>query len=162
MGMHDTGSVRSKMILMAVATTIVALLSAAVAMIVVDVRTFQKVWVDDLTTQADIVADVAAPAVSFNDTAAAARSLGVLRVRPQILSGAIYTNSGQRFATYAKTGAETRFPARPEAAGYRIEQGNWWCSARSSKMASRSAPSTCARASACSTACSATAPSSAA
>ena len=123
MSMHDTNSVRSKLILMAVATTIVALLSAAVAMLAVDVRTFQQVWVDDLTTQADIMADVTAPAVSFNDAAAATRNLSVLRVRPQILAGAIYTNSGQRFATYASAGAERRFPASPEAAGYRIERG---------------------------------------
>ena len=123
MGMHDTGSVRSKLILMAVATTIVALLTAAIAMIVVDARTFQRVWIDDLSTQADIVADVAAPAVSFNDSSAAARSLAVLRVRPQIMAAAIYTNSGQRFATYAKAGTEASFPARPEAAGHRMESG---------------------------------------
>src|SRR5690606_7276859 len=67
MSIHDTGSVRSKLILMAVATTVVALLSAAIAMILVDLRTFQRVWVDDLSTQADIVANVAAPALSFND-----------------------------------------------------------------------------------------------
>ncbi|WP_313034812.1 CHASE sensor domain-containing protein, partial [Massilia alkalitolerans] len=96
MGMHDTGSVRSKLILMAVATTIVALLTAAIAMIVVDARSFQRVWIDDLSTQADIVADVAAPAVSFNDSSAAERSLAVLRVRPQIMAAAIYTNRGQR------------------------------------------------------------------
>ncbi len=123
MGMHDTNSVRSKLILMAVATTIVALLSAAIAMLVVDVRTFQKVWVDDLTTQADIIADVTAPAVSFNDAAAATRNLSVLRVRPQIVAGAIYTNSGQRFATYATPGTQQAFPSRPEAAGFRIERG---------------------------------------
>ncbi|UVW26864.1 ATP-binding protein [Massilia sp. H6] len=121
--MHDTNSVRSKLILMAVATTIVALLSAAVAMLAVDVRTFQKVWVDDLTTQADILADVTAPAVSFNDAAAATRNLSVLRVRPQIVAGAIYTNSGKRFATYARAGAERSIPARPGAVGYRIERG---------------------------------------
>ncbi|KFC74419.1 ATP-binding protein [Massilia sp. LC238] len=123
MGMHDTGSVRSKLILMAVATTIVALLTAAIAMIVVDARSFQRVWIDDLSTQADIVADVAAPAVSFNDSSAAERSLAVLRVRPQIMAAAIYTNSGQRFATYAKAGTEASFPARPEAAGHRMESG---------------------------------------
>ena len=123
MGMHDTGSVRSKLILMAVATTIVALLTAAIAMIVVDARSFQRVWIDDLGTQADIVADVAAPAVSFNDSSAAERSLAVLRVRPQIVAAAIYTNGGQRFATYAKAGTDAVFPARSEAAGHRIERG---------------------------------------
>ncbi|GAB3378639.1 hybrid sensor histidine kinase/response regulator [Massilia agri] len=123
MSTHDTGSVRSKLILMAVATTIVALLTAFVAMLVVDARSAQRVWIDDLATQADIIANVAAPAVSFNDSASAARNLAVLRVRPQIMAGAIYTNSGQRFATWSREGAGASFPARPEAAGHRIERG---------------------------------------
>lgn len=123
MSTHDTGSVRSKLILMAVATTIVALLTAFVAMLVVDARSAQRVWIDDLATQADIIADVAAPAVSFNDSASAARNLAVLRVRPQIMAGAIYTNSGQRFATWSRDGSAAGFPQRPEAAGHRIERG---------------------------------------
>lgn len=123
MSTHDTGSVRSKLILMAVATTIVALLTAFVAMLVVDARSAQRVWIDDLATQADIIADVAAPAVSFNDSASAARNLAVLRVRPQIMAGAIYTNSGQRFATWSRDGSAAGFPQHPEAAGHRIERG---------------------------------------
>ncbi|MGG7605853.1 hybrid sensor histidine kinase/response regulator [Massilia sp. BKSP1R2A-1] len=123
MSTHDTGSVRSKLILMAVATTIVALLTAFVAMLVVDARSAQRVWIDDLATQADIIADVAAPAVSFNDSDSAARNLAVLRVRPQIMAGAIYTNSGQRFATWSRDGSAAGFPQRPEAAGHRIERG---------------------------------------
>ena len=65
MPMHDTGSVRSKLILMAVATTVVALLSAGVAMLLLDLRTFQRYWIDDLTTQADIVAVVPGEDVIF-------------------------------------------------------------------------------------------------
>ena len=62
---HDTGSVRSKLILMAVSTTLVALLSTALAMLVFDLRAFQRYWVDDLTAQADIIASVTAPATSM-------------------------------------------------------------------------------------------------
>ena len=121
---HDTGSVRSKMILMAVATTLAALLAASVAMLVVDMRMFQRYWVDDLTTQADIMASVTAPALAFNDARAAQQSLSVLRVRPQILAAAIYNASGARFATYANRDAgEAVFPAKPERPGHRIEQG---------------------------------------
>ena len=57
---HDSGSVRSKLILMAISTTFVALLAAALAMLLYDLRTFQQSWVDDLTTQADIIAAVTA------------------------------------------------------------------------------------------------------
>jgi len=122
MSMHDTGSVRSKLILMAVATTVVALLSAGVAMLLLDLRTFQRYWIDDLSTQADIVASVTAPAVSFNDVTGATQNLRLLRLRPQIVSAAVYTANGARFATYAQPGVDAVFPARPEAPGYRIEQ----------------------------------------
>jgi len=120
---HDTGSVRSKLILMAVSTTFVALLAAAIAMLMVDLRTFHQYWVDDLTTQADIVASVTAPALSFNDASAAGKNLAILRVRPQILSGAIYTSSGARFASYAQGGAPVAYPARPGPPGYTVEGG---------------------------------------
>ncbi len=121
---HDTGSVRSKMILMAVATTLAALLAASVAMLLVDMRMFQRYWVDDLSTQADIMASVTAPALAFNDARAAQQSLSVLRVRPQILAAAIYNASGVRFATYTNRDAgEAVFPAKPERPGHRTEQG---------------------------------------
>jgi signal transduction histidine kinase/ActR/RegA family two-component response regulator len=121
---HDTGSVRSKMILMAVATTLAALLAASAAMLVVDMRMFQRYWVDDLSTQADIMASVTAPALAFNDARAAQQSLSVLRLRPQILAAAIYNASGARFASYANRDAgEAVFPATPERPGHRIEQG---------------------------------------
>jgi len=91
---------------------------------VVDMRMFQRYWVDDLTTQADIMASVTAPALAFNDARAAQQSLSVLRVRPQILAAAIYNASGARFATYANRDAgEAVFPAKPERPGHRIEQG---------------------------------------
>ena len=121
---HDTGSVRSKLIIMAVSTTFAALLSAAVAMLLYDLRTFQQYWVDDLTTQADIIASVTAPALAFNDAKTAQQNLAVLRVRPQILSGAIYSNAGARFASYAQqAAADLSFPDKPGKPGYRIERG---------------------------------------
>ena len=120
---YDGGSVRSKLILMAVSTTFVALLAASLAMLLYDLRTFQQYWVDDLMTQADIIANVTAPALAFNDAKAAQQSLAVLRVRPQILAGAIYGAGGERFAAYTQQSVETVFPASPEKAGYHIERG---------------------------------------
>jgi len=120
---HDTGSVRSKLILMALATTFVALLSASIAMLLYDLRTFQRYWVDDLMTQADIIASVTAPALAFNDARSAQQNLAVLRVRPQILAGAIYSANGARFASYTQGANEAAYPARPEAPGYTIDKG---------------------------------------
>jgi signal transduction histidine kinase/CheY-like chemotaxis protein len=120
---HDTSSVRSKLILMAVSTTFVALLSASIAMLLYDLRSFQQYWVDDLTTQADIIASVTGPALAFNDAKTAQQSLAVLRVRPQILAAAIYGAGGTRFASYAQGSGAPSFPPRPGRPGYSIEQG---------------------------------------
>jgi signal transduction histidine kinase/CheY-like chemotaxis protein len=124
MPVYDTGSVRSKLIIMAVSTTFVALLSASIAMLLYDLRTFQQYWVDDLMTQADIIASVTAPALAFNDAKTAQQNLAVLRVRPQILAGAVYASDGSRFASYAQQqGGDPAWPAGPGSVGYRIERG---------------------------------------
>ncbi|MFC3457356.1 hybrid sensor histidine kinase/response regulator [Massilia haematophila] len=123
MNAHDSGSVRSKLVKMAVFTTLAALLSASIAMLVLDLRTFQRLWIDDLSTQAEIMASVTAPALAFSDARTAQQQLAVLRARPQILAGAVFTASGSRFASYVKAGAEQALPARPRAAGYRIDSG---------------------------------------
>ena len=120
---QENGSVRSKLILMAVSTTFVALLAASIAMVLVDVRTFQKYWVDDLMTQADIIASVSAPALAFNDAKTARQNLAMLGGREQILAGAIYTAAGSRFATYSKGSSEHGFPAHPGRPGYTVEPG---------------------------------------
>ncbi|WP_082439555.1 MULTISPECIES: ATP-binding protein [unclassified Massilia] len=124
MSMRETGSVRRKMILMAVSTTLAALVVASVAMLLVDLRAFQRYWTDDLMTQADIMARVTAPALAFNDNETARQNLAVLKVRPQILAAAIYTSSGARFAGYlgpSASGSALRLPEHPQASGYRIE-----------------------------------------
>jgi signal transduction histidine kinase/ActR/RegA family two-component response regulator len=123
MNARDTGSVRSKLIKMAVFTTLAALLSASIAMLLLDLRTFQRYWVDDLATQADIMASVTAPALTFNDANTAQQQLAVLRARPQILAGAVYAGNGARFATYAKAGVDAALPPAPQAGGYHIARG---------------------------------------
>ncbi|HEU4851493.1 MAG TPA: ATP-binding protein [Telluria sp.] len=118
---REPGTVRSKLIVMAVATTFFALLASFAAMMAYDLRSFRDYLVADVITQADVVASVTAPALTFNDSTTAQQSLAVLRVRPQILAGAIYTASGERFATYThRPEVAEPFPAKPGKPGYRI------------------------------------------
>jgi signal transduction histidine kinase/CheY-like chemotaxis protein len=119
----DTETVRSRLILMAVATTLVALLAASVAMLLLELRTFQRYRMDDLATQADIMARVTAPALSFNDASTARLNLAVLQVRPQIVAAAVYTSSGALFASYSAQPGDARLPVRPGPAGHEIERG---------------------------------------
>ncbi|GGX78075.1 response regulator [Massilia dura] len=117
-------TVRAKLVAMALATTFAALVTMSVSMLIYDLSTFQKNWVDDLTTQAEIVATVSAPAVGFNDPAVARQNLELLRVRPQIQQGAIYGADGAIFAAYAQSGANLPpLPERPGRPGHAIEGG---------------------------------------
>ena len=119
-------TVRAKLIWMALATTLTALLLCAGAMLFYDLSTFQQSWKDDLSSQADILSLASAAAINFNDAAAANQNLGMLTARPQILAAAIYTADGRLFATYAQAaqaapGTPPAFPARPGPAGHRID-----------------------------------------
>jgi len=117
-------SVRGKLIYMALSTTFAALLVALIAMTLYDLRSFQHTWVDDLTTQAEIIASVSAPALAFDDPKAAQENLSLLRIRPHILAAAIYTGNGRLFATYVQPqSAGAALPAAPGPTGYRVEGG---------------------------------------
>ncbi|WP_426322857.1 ATP-binding protein [Pseudoduganella sp. R-43] len=119
------GSVRIKLILTALATTFVALVVTTVTMLVYDLQSFQQGWIDDLTTQAELVATASAPALSFNDPRAARQNLGLLRVRPQIEAGAIYAANGALFASYVHARSEiSALPQKPGPLGYSIEGGH--------------------------------------
>ncbi len=114
-------SVRRKLMVVVLVTTFTALLVAAIALVTYELRTYEKSWASDLTTQADILARASAPALSFDDARAARENLALLKVRPQILSAAIYSANGKLFATYVEAGVDAGFPPLPGLDGYRIE-----------------------------------------
>lgn len=117
-----TSSISRRLMLVVLATTFLALLISGVAMVVYDIRAYKAAWIDDLRTQADIVAEASAPALAFQDPKAAQENLELLRTRPGILEAAIYGPNGTLFATYfVNKSGEVRFPERPEPSGYRIE-----------------------------------------
>ncbi len=109
-------SLRRKLTLVVMVTTLVALLLAATVMLVHDVRNYRQAWVDDLMTQANILALTGAPALAFNDPKAARENLAALRVRPRVLSAAMYARDGALFAAYTREGGKTP-PPRLQAAG---------------------------------------------
>ena len=118
----DSGSVRSKLILMVVSSTFAALLAASIVLLLYDMRSFKQSSVDDLMTQATILASVTAPALASNNPETAQQHLTMLRERNHILSGAIYTAAGGRFASYTNGVGQVRYPAKPSLPGYAIEQ----------------------------------------
>jgi signal transduction histidine kinase/ActR/RegA family two-component response regulator len=118
-------SIRSKVMLVVLATTVAALFVVAIALIVYESRTYERSTAEGLMTQAQILARTTAPALVFDDPAAARDNLALLKVQPQILAAAIYMKGGRLFASYGNAElfgiVSTRTP--PAADGYTIEGG---------------------------------------
>ena len=113
-------SIRRKMMLVVIVTTAAALLLTAIILVAYDVRTYQRSWVSDLVTQAEILGRAAAPALAFDDPMSAYHYLSLLRARPQIEAAAIYKADGTLFATYRRDDAATEVPTEIRQDGYRI------------------------------------------
>ena len=109
-------SLRNRLIFVVLLTTLVALVVALGAMIAFDLHTSRRAWTSDLRTQAELLGQTVAPALTFDDPKSARENLAVLRSRPQVRAAAVYTTTGALFATYAATPQEPAVPpvALPE------------------------------------------------
>jgi len=113
-------SISRKILAVKLATTFAAVLLAIAAMIGYDLRLYHESWIDDIATQADLLGQATAPALSFDDARVGRENLALLRYRPAILAAAIYDARGRLFATFAREGQD-EFPPLPEANGIRVE-----------------------------------------
>jgi two-component system, sensor histidine kinase len=119
LGIHR--SVRRKVLVIVLVTTFVALLVSAIALLSYEARGYREFLFSDVTTQADILARTSAPALAFNDTAAATATLAMMSSRPVIDAAAIYTAEGELFATYRQSGNNRPFPGNAGPRGPRVE-----------------------------------------
>src|SRR5580658_2535839 len=125
MAIQRSLSIRQKLLLSVVTCTLAALVITGVAMMVYDLRSYQKGLVTDMLTQADLLGRAGAPALEFDDHKSAQQALQLLKARPQISAAAIYTAKGALFSSYLQDEKVDRdLPQLPEADGYRIEGKN--------------------------------------
>jgi signal transduction histidine kinase len=113
-------SVRRKLLGVVLITAALALLISGAAMVLYELQNFRDTWVNDLSAQADVIGLAAAPALQFEDPAAAHDYLALLQAKPNITSAAIYTASGAFFASYSATGDEVSFPQLPAVDGHHV------------------------------------------
>ncbi len=114
-------SISTKFMLAVLATTFVALLASGAAVLVLDIKTFRASAINDLTTQAGILAKVSMPALEFGDRAVARDNLAQLHTRPRIAAAALYAADGTLFATYTRAGDAASFEPRSQEAGFATE-----------------------------------------
>jgi signal transduction histidine kinase/ActR/RegA family two-component response regulator len=115
-------SLRRKVMALVLAATCMALLLSAAALLVYELRSYQNSWIDDLNTQARIVAHASGPAIVFDDHQAVDESLALLQLRPQITAAAVYRTDGKLFASYLRRGeAQAPPPASAGRTGVAID-----------------------------------------
>lgn len=109
------------------ASTFTALSVTGIAMVVYELRTYENALVNDLRTQADLLARATSSALVFNDRQVGQENLSMLRLRPLIASAAIYDQEEGLFARYERqdagrpSGDDVITPQYPELDGHRIE-----------------------------------------
>jgi signal transduction histidine kinase/CheY-like chemotaxis protein len=112
-------SLRSKIVWVVLSTTLVALAVSGAALLLYETRSYGEFLVSDALTQAEILADITAPALVFDDPAAATANLKPLARRREIEAAAVYSKNGEPFATFSRS-PEYRFPPLG-AAGTTVE-----------------------------------------
>jgi signal transduction histidine kinase len=117
-----TQSIRSKLMLVVLVTTVAALGIVAVALVIYESRAYEQAVARSILTQAQIVGRASAPALVFDDPKAARENLALLRVQPRFQAAAIYRPNGQLFASYGQRDAAGPGMSRSDPGdGYAIE-----------------------------------------
>jgi len=114
-------SIRRKLTLLVLASTLAALVVTGIALVIYDLRGYREAGINDLVTQAEILGRASAPALAFEDPKAANENLQLLKAKPRISSAAIYNAKGKLFASYTPRDLDLEFPRLPESEGSRIE-----------------------------------------
>jgi signal transduction histidine kinase len=114
-------SIRHKLTLIILVTTLAALVVTGIALVIYDLRGYREAGIDDLVTQAEILGRASAPALAFEDPKAANEDLLLLKAKSRMSSAAIYNAKGRLFASYTRHDGDRELPRLPESEGYRIE-----------------------------------------
>ncbi len=97
-------SIRRKLTLLIMLTSVVVLLFASAAFLVNDLITFRNSMVDDLEALAKVIGTNSSAALVFNDPKAAEETLSALSAKPHVAMAAIYNADGRVLVYYSRKG----------------------------------------------------------
>jgi PAS domain S-box-containing protein len=110
-------SIRFKLSMGVLLTTMTALFIAGLILIIYDLGDYRERTVQDLQTQADLIGEASIAALQFDDPGVAQERLALLRIRPNILAAQIRESGNKLFAEYAANGVTTLALAELPSAG---------------------------------------------
>ena len=114
-------SIRNKMFVIVLSTTLVALAVALVGNVAGDIWTYHRGLVTEMTTQSTLLGRMTAPALAFDDPKLATSNLHLFDTWPNIEAAAIYDEHGKLFASYVRPGHGKDLPVLPEADGAQVD-----------------------------------------
>lgn len=101
---YDALPVHRKLVAMALATTMVALVAATAGLIALDIWRYRIAAADDIESLAQVIAENSAAALVFDDPEAATETLATTRVRPTVMRVCLYLPDDVLFAAYIRDG----------------------------------------------------------
>jgi signal transduction histidine kinase/DNA-binding NarL/FixJ family response regulator/HPt (histidine-containing phosphotransfer) domain-containing protein len=117
-------SIRRKLLLLAMITSVGALLVTAAACMTFDILTFREKMTRDLRISAEVIGANCSAALAFGDGGDARQTLSSFRGDPHIVAACVYGPDGKVFATYARAGVNAPvFPPRETADTARFTTG---------------------------------------
>jgi two-component system, sensor histidine kinase len=112
-------SIRTKLILLTTACASLALLLSTAAFVLYNVRTFRASKVDELQSQARMLAFNSTAVLTFRDEAAAEQLLSSLHLNASVELAALYDNTGQCLARFGRQeGVRQQLPRLHDTSGY--------------------------------------------
>jgi signal transduction histidine kinase len=108
--LHRLRTIQAKLFGVLLLATFVALVIALGAIVTFNARAYYDELVSDMTTQAELLGHMTAPALNFDDKKLADRNLSLLRFQPKVSAAAIYDAQGGVFATYLSPNEEPSIP----------------------------------------------------
>jgi PAS domain S-box-containing protein len=117
-------SIKRKVMRVIMLTSIATLLITVTAFMIYDLVTFRQGMVQNLATQARIIADNSTAALAFQDENDAMNVLASLRSEPQIIAAALYDAQGKLFAKYPAQVSDADLPGDAQPRGHQFEKSH--------------------------------------
>lgn len=114
--------IRRKLVVAFLGITSAALLLACTAFIVHEVKDFKASLVRNLTVLADALGKNCTAALSFANEGDAEETLQALSFEPFVISGALYADNGELFASYSKSKDQGMIPKSPGVDGSSFDE----------------------------------------
>ncbi len=115
-------SIRRKLTLIMMLTSVVALMLACGAFLSYELVTFRKAMARDLSILADVIGANSTAALAFNDPNAARDALSALKAQRHVVSACVYGKLSQPFASYLRDpGSAAAWPATLKGDGTTVD-----------------------------------------